>query len=207
MKQHGFSTDEIEIEIGSRRSAWKKQELALETEIDRVEGRNARKFDDVSRAMFRRLNHEAFHAYLENYVYPHDEFDVPRWLNEGLAQVFEHAQLDADTLRVDAPARELLPKLQADLKNQPLSLKKLLRSDESLASAHRNNDTTRRRYLYAWGLAYYLAFHRSGLGTQEFEAYIAKDGRGSPIARFERYFGLPLAEFEQQWRKEMLELR
>lgn len=207
MKQNGFSPDAIELEIGSRRAAWKKQQAALETEIDRVKRLNAGKFDEVSRAMFRRLNHEAFHAYLENYVYPHDEFDMPRWLNEGLAQVFEHAQLDADTLRVDAPARELLPKLQADLKSQPLPLKELLSSDESLASAHSNNETTRRRYLYAWGLAYYLAFHRSGLGSQEFEAYIAKDGRGSPIARFERYVGLPLAEFEQQWRKEMLQLR
>jgi hypothetical protein len=207
MKQNGFSPDDIELEIGSRRSAWKKQQTSLEAEINRVERLNGDKFDEVSRAMFRRLNHEAFHAYLENYVYPHDEFDVPRWLNEGLAQVFEHAQLDADTLRVDAPARDLLPKLQADLKSQPLPLKELLRSDESLAYAHRNNDTTRRRYLYAWGLAYYLAFHRSGLGTKEFEAYIAKGGRGSPIARFERWVELPLGEFEQQWRKEMLKLR
>ena len=207
MKQTGFTPDDIALEIGSRRSAWKKQQAALETEIEKVEDRNAGKFDEVSRAMFRRLHHEAFHAYLENYVYPHDEFDVPRWLNEGLAQVFEHAQLDADTLRVDAPSRELLPKLQADLKNQPLSLKELLSSDDSLVAAHRNNEATRRRYLYAWGLAYYLAFHRSGLGTNEFEAYIAKDGARSPVARFERYVGLPLTEFEQQWRKEMLQLR
>jgi hypothetical protein len=207
MKQNGFSPDDISLEIGSRRSAWKQQQAALEAEIDQVERRNAGKFDEVSRAMFRRLNHEAFHAYLENYVYPHDEFDVPRWLNEGLSQVFEHAQLDADTLRIDAPARDLLPKLQADLKSHPLPLKDLLASDDSLVSAHRNNDATRRRYLYAWGLAYYLAFHRSGLGTKEFESYIAKNGAGSPVARFERWVEMPLAEFEQQWRKEMLQLR
>jgi hypothetical protein len=208
MKQNGFSTDEINFEIGSRRSAWKKQQAALEAEIDQVNRRNAEKFDDVSRAMFRRLNHEAFHAYLENYVYPHDEFDVPRWLNEGLAQVFERAQLDADTLRVDAPARELLPKLQADLKSsKPLPLAKLLASDDTLIAAHRSSDRARRRYLYAWGLAYYLAFHRSELGTKQFEAYITKDGRSSPIASFERYVGLPLDEFEQQWQKEMLQLR
>lgn len=208
MKQNGFKPDDIELEIRSRRSAWQQQQAALEKEIDRVEDRNDGKFDEVSQAMFRRLNHEAFHAYLENYVYPHDEFDVPRWLNEGLAQVFEHAQLDADTLRVDAPARELLPKLQADLKSQqPLSLKELLSSDDSLVSAHGNNDATRRRYLYAWGLAYYLAFHRSGLGANEFEAYIAKGGRGSPVVRFQRWVDLPLAEFEQHWRREMLQLR
>jgi hypothetical protein len=208
MKQAGFTADDIESEIRSRRSAWKQQQAKVEEEIDQVERKNAARFDEVARSMFHRLNHEAFHAYLENYVYPHDDFQVPHWLNEGLAQVFENAQLDADTLRVDAPARDLLPRLQADLKGkQPLSLAELLSSDESLIAAHRNNDATRRRYLYAWGLAHYLAFHRSGLGTKEFESYIAKEDPASPIARFERWVGLPLAEFEQQWRKEMLQLR
>jgi hypothetical protein len=208
MKKNGFSPDDIELEIRSRRSAWKQQQAKLKDEVEQAKWRNAEKFEEVSRAMFRRLNHEAFHAYLENYVYPHNEFNVPRWLNEGLAQVFENAQLDADTLRVDAPARALLPKLQADLKSrEPLPLKELLSSDDSLVSAHRSNNTTRRRYLYAWGLAYYLAFHRDGLGTKEFEAYIAKQSPASPVARFERWVDLPLAEFEQQWRKEMLQLR
>ena len=49
--------------------------------------------------MFRRLAHEAFHAYLETYVYPRQAYDVPRWLNEGLAQTFEAGLLeDADVL-------------------------------------------------------------------------------------------------------------
>lgn len=208
MKQAGFTPDDIQTEIRSRRSAWKQQEEKLIIEIDRVKERNEAKFEEVARAMFRRLNHEAFHAYLENHVYPHDEFAVPRWLNEGLAQVFEYAQLDADTLRVDAPARELSPRLQADLKSrQPLSLAELLTSDESLLAAHRNTNAARRRYLYAWGLAYYLAFHRSELGTKDFESYIAKDDPAAPIKRFERWVDMPLADFEQQWRKDMLQLR
>jgi hypothetical protein len=209
MKKSGFGPDDIEAEVRARRSAWNQQQAKLEREIEQAEQKNAEKFDEVARAMFRRLNHEAFHAYLENYVFPHGRYALPRWLNEGLAQVFEHAQLDADTLRIDAPARDLLPRLQADLKKQPLALADLLRDDESLVAAHRNNDATRRRYLYAWGLAYYLAFQRSGLGTQGFEAYVAKSAetRISPIARFERFVATPLPEFEQQWRKEMLQLR
>ena len=30
-------------------------------------------------------------------------YDVPRWLNEGLAQTFEAGLLEADTLRIDTP--------------------------------------------------------------------------------------------------------
>ena len=64
--------------------------------------------------MFVRLFHEAFHAYLENYVYPQTDHDVPRWLNEGLAQVFEGGQLESGSLRLDAPDTARLKLLQED---------------------------------------------------------------------------------------------
>lgn len=97
-------------------------------------------------------------------------------------------------------------RLQADLKGpHPLSLAELLSDEESLTAAHRVGESTRRRYLYAWGLAYHLAF---GLGTKQFEAYVAVDPKNtSPIARFEHWIGRPLAEFEPQWRKAMLQLK
>ena len=45
--------------------------------------------------MFRRLYHEAFHAYLDNYVYESPGYEIPTWLNEGLAQVFAAGLLEA----------------------------------------------------------------------------------------------------------------
>ena len=38
-------------------------------------------------------------------VYNPATHDVPRWLNEGLAQVFEGGQLESGSLRIDAPDR------------------------------------------------------------------------------------------------------
>jgi hypothetical protein len=209
MKRAGFGTEEIESEVRSRRAAWKAQQEQLGAAIDEANQRNAAQFEEVARSMFKRLNHEAFHAYLENYVYPHGRFDLPRWLNEGLAQVFENAQLDADTLRIDAPAKELLARLQADLKgNKPLALAELLSDDESLIAAHRTQRGTQRRYLYAWGLAYYLAFHQGQLNSPGFEEYVTRGAAdASPIQRFERWTKRSLADFESQWRRDMLELR
>jgi hypothetical protein len=209
MKQAGFSSEEIEAEVRSRRAAWKTQHDQLEAAIKEAARKNAARFDSVSRTMFRRLNHEAFHAYLENYVYPRQEADLPRWLNEGLAQIFETAQLDADTLRIDAPSKELLARLQADLRSpSPLSLKELLTADDALLAGHGTRREAQRHYLYAWGLAWHLAFHREGLASGSLDEYVAKTAaERTPIARFERWTGRPLAEFEAEWRREMLSLR
>lgn len=206
MKKAGFTGDEIEAEIRARRSAWKVQQEKLEQEIESAHKANAAKFDALAAGMFRRLNHEAFHAYLENFAYDSDTHRVPRWLNEGLAQVFEHAQLDADTLRIDAPAADLLARLQADLKRpDPLPLDDLLTREQSFTAMHSRQAAAERRYLYAWGLAHYLTFDRAGLNTPKFAEYIAASGpTDKPIARFERWVGRPLPEFETQWRSAML---
>src|SRR5207249_622937 len=59
--------------------------------IKMAEDRNTDGYHQERRRMFRRLFHEAFHAYLNTFVYPPEEGEMPRWFNEGLAQVFEVA--------------------------------------------------------------------------------------------------------------------
>src|SRR6516225_9397706 len=52
-------------------------------------------FKEATRHLFQTLYHEAFHAYLVNFVYPPEDGEAPRWLNEGLAQIFETAIVEA----------------------------------------------------------------------------------------------------------------
>ena len=110
-------------------------------DLDRCDRRAAQDFQASTRQVFARVYHEAFHAYLENCVYPHRQYDVPRWLNEGLAVTFEGGILEADTLRVDAPNAAALKRLKADLAGpHPLSLQRLLSTDAGAfpaASRHR----------------------------------------------------------------------
>lgn len=68
--------------------------------MDDADKYNEKIFHDATRELFQTLYHEAFHAYLGSFVYPSAEFDVPRWLNEGLAQIFETAIVEAGDLRV-----------------------------------------------------------------------------------------------------------
>jgi len=170
------------------------------TQIARCDHQNGRMFDDVTRQMFVRLYHEAFHAYLESYVYPHGRCDVPLWLNEGLAMVCEGGQLESDTLRIDAPNAVALKRLKADLNGEePLGLEQILSAGQRQFSAHGDAG---RYYVYAWGLAHWLTFHNSLPDRSALDRYVRRgDGLGGPVERFEELVDMPLAQFERGWRR------
>jgi hypothetical protein len=183
----------------------------LENQINVAERKNLDEFNRVTQAMFVRLFHEAFHAYLENYVYPHADHDVPSWLNEGLAQVFEGGQLESGSLRLDAPDAARLKLLQQDLRSpQVLPLSEVLSADEGkfLGLHPGGTQASQRYYLYSWGLAYYLAFRQPLLETAALDHYVEKGtGSRSPLDRFQTLVGMPFSEFEANWRTEMLKMK
>jgi hypothetical protein len=208
LRQKCYGDAEIEQETKLRIAVWQRQYDAAMTALDRLDQQNDAKFADVARLMFVQLYHEAFHAYIENYVYPQREAPLPRWLNEGLAQIFEASQFDADTLRVDAPDRERLTRLQDDLKSDsmldPIDL--LTATENDFLSDHARAHS-QRQYLYAWGLAYYLTFQQNILSSPTLDAYVANPEHYAPAANFTRLIGMPLPKFQRLWRQAMLELR
>jgi len=190
---------------------WAREKKDVEVKLATCEKKNMRQFDAVTRVMFARLFHEAFHVYLDNYVYPHDTHDVPRWLNEGLAQIFESGQMESGTLRLDAPDAARLKLLQNDLRTAPnLPLTELLSADGSrfLVSHPGGAAASQRYYLYSWGLAYYLTFRQPLLETPALDRYVQRtSAKTPPIERFERLVGMPLDKFEKLWRAEMLKMK
>jgi hypothetical protein len=197
------------LQLAQTRWANTLQQLAQQIKIG--DRKDLEQFDKVTQRMFARLFHEAFHAYLENYVYPQSSHDVPRWLNEGLAQIFESGQLESGTLRLDAPDAERLRTLQADLKAAPmLSLSDLLTADGSqfLVSHPGGEKASQRYYLYSWGLAYYLAFRQPLMETPALDRYVDRSAAtADPVARFQRLVGGPLPQFEHRWRADMLSMK
>jgi hypothetical protein len=214
-------SDDLErsgVPAGERRNTrlaaerkWKEKLNEVYGRMQAIERSNGTQFDLVTKEMLVRLYHEAFHAYLENFVYPRERFQVPRCLNEGLAQVFEEGLLELGTLRLDAPSRERLSKLQADLRTAPrLPLAELLTADAGAFLVSHSSDprVSERHYLYSWGLAQYLAMREPVLETARLDGYVdPKNREDNPVARFERLVGMPLAKFEAKWREEMLALK
>ena len=174
----------------------------LEQKTEDFDRQNEATLEQQAGRVLALLRHEAFHAYLENYVYPQSEHDVPRWLNEGLAQMFEHSRLEADLLRVDVPDKAVLARLANDLAARPATLAQVLSADHrSYLISHQGDRDSQLNYAYAWGLAHYLTFVRPVFGGAALDQYVSKSAAGDePIARFERLVDQPLAEFEDQWR-------
>jgi hypothetical protein len=180
------------------------QILRDRAEMKRVTRKNDQVFELASQRLFQILYHEAFHAYLANFVYPGEDV-VPRWLNEGLAQLFETAVVEVGELRVGHVDQVRLGKVQALanrgdlvavadlLKAGPTQFQVVHASDRQLAD---------RYYLTSWALAFYLLVQRQALADpRKLDRYVrALQGGTKPQAAFRQLTGLPLRRFEKEFR-------
>ncbi len=168
-----------------------------------TEKRNKAAFAMAKQRLFQRLYHEAFHAYLANFVYPPAEAEVPLWLNEGLAQIFETAIFEVGELRIGHADKDRLDAVNAALKSSTLlSVTELLRSGPGQFQVARSSAqlVADRHYLASWALAFHLTFERKVLGGKAMDAYVRSLKRGTdPLQAFQDLVGQPLPEFEKAY--------
>jgi hypothetical protein len=201
--------DECENEL---RKAYKGEipedlKATLTEQRRRIQAAEARNRETLARAqqrLFQRLFHEAFHAYLLNFVYPQRDGGLPRWLNEGLAQIFETAVFEIGELRIGHADKERLQAIRKALGNDDLpSLTDLLRSGSKQFQVAHDGDKqiSDRYYLASWGLAFYLTFDRKLLGTPALDSYVSELKRGTdPLEAFRELTGKPLTAFDADFR-------
>ena len=179
--------------------------------INAIMHQNEEAFARARRRLVQRLYHEAFHAYLSNYVYTPADGEAPRWLNEGLAQVFETAVYEVGELRVGRPDKDRLDAVHAAIaKGTLLPTADLLRADyKQFAVAHASEqEASDRYYLASWALAFDLAFNRKLLGTKALDDYVHALKRGTaPLDAFRDLIDEPLADFEKEHLEYLKSLR
>ena len=186
--------------------------------------KNGEKFDAAAARLFAVLYHEAFHAYAATFVYPpltveqvkdgKGTGELPRWLNEGLAQLFETAVVEAGELRADHADPVRLEKVKDAIRGKnnlrlvPLA-ELMTAGKESFLTKHADETTSANRaYLTCWAAAYYLTFERRLLGTEKFRVYlISLNSGGDPRLAFEALVDKPLAVFERDWDAYLLKLQ
>ena len=180
-------------------------------QIAAARNKNEELFQTATKQLFQTLYHEAFHAYLANFVYPPGSYRVPAWLNEGLAQIFETALVEAGEIRVGhADPVRLEGMRNAILKRKVIPLVDLLRSGSSqFVIAHRaDRKLADRHYLTAWALAHYLTFERRLLGTRALDNFLlALTREADPVSSFVQMIGQPLPQFETDFHNYLLRLQ
>jgi hypothetical protein len=185
--------------------------LDLRGKVAALNKQNDEQFEAATRQLFRALYHEAFHAYLANFVYPAAEAEVPRWLNEGLAQIFETAVIEAGELRVGRADPDRLAHAQKALSHHDLvPLTDLLRSkpNKFVVQHASDQETSDRYYLTSWAVAFYLTFDRRLLGTRAMNDYVHGLRRGTDaVGAFEGLVGQAPPRFEAAFTQYLSELR
>jgi hypothetical protein len=181
--------------------------------MDYNEKLSEKAFDTATRRLFQTLYHEAFHAYLDNFVYPPREGEVARWLNEGLAQIFESGIVEAGELRVGHADAERLTRAKTILRSQGtglVPLADLLRSGprQFLVQHGSDQQVSNSYYLTSWALAFFLTFDRHLLGTPKLDEYVTACKRGTdPLEAFRDLTGEPLSKVEKDFHEYVLKLR
>lgn len=188
------------------------QELVLlRAKLDKADKENTEAFERATGRLFQTLYHEAFHAYLAGFVYAPAGYAVPRWLNEGLAQIFETAILEAGELRVGHADPERLRQVKEALrKKQMVAVEDLLKAepDKFLVGHANQQQVSDSYYLGSWALAFYLTFAQRKLGTPELDEYICSLRSGAPPQdAFCKLMGEPLPAFEESFHRYLRNLR
>ena len=210
LRKSGMSNGDVGRELTKVRGQFKQQVDKKNEELRQSDAQIERLFKQAAGQMLVRLYHEAFHAYVRNWVFPRPQYDIPSWLDEGLAVLFEGGLLEGDKLRVDAPNPVVLKKLKADMAGpDPLALSDLLAAGQGNfhIAAAAQPEAADRYYVNAWGLAYYLTFEQRLLTGPALEKYLrSENARLAPAVRLRLLTGLPLGQFEAKWRRYISEL-
>ena len=211
--QHKQIRADLESKRADYAKLYKGRELARVTQpitdaflrLDRADELNTDRFNKATLQLFATLYHESFHAYLAGFVYPPQQGELPRWLNEGLAQIFETAILDGKELRVGhADPNRLTRAKEMAGKGELVPVADLIKSGSKqfLLSHIVDRQASDRHYLTSWAVAFYLMFEKRLLGSEAMDEYVKRLGEGAdPKAAFEELIGTPLPKFEPAFRK------
>jgi len=195
------------------RNRWQREQEAMLAQVATARRDNAARVADARRAFAARLTHEAWHAYADRRLVGSGRRPLPLWLDEGLAQVFETAALEAGELRLDAPDPTRLKALQELLAGRGAPpLVDLLKAGQGqfLVGHAGGRKASQQSYLMAWGLAFPLAVLEPVLAPTSLAAIcepVAGGDESARVVEFERLVGMPIADFDTAWRRRMLGLR
>jgi hypothetical protein len=162
-------------------------------------------------AIRRTLQHEAFHQFAHSVISP----NMPVWLNEGLAQVFEEAVWNGSNFSLEQVPPRRIRQLQEDLRLRRLVKFETLMGLAPMEWAKRlevDHATGATQYNQAWAMTYFLINARDENDGYRYRQRLLKmlellhDGI-DPDEAFRRAFGQNIAGFEKRFMEYAREMR
>lgn len=155
------------------------------------------------RKTFEVLQHEGFHQFAWHAIGP----SLPVWLNEGLAQYFEHAVIDEEgRMTLGLTSRSRIERVKAAIqRNDTLPISQLMHvSSEQWASVLREKpDRANLLYAQSWSLAYFLIHGDHGEHQPKLLDYLKRLSRGerSDDAVFMAFGKNGIESLADDWRR------
>jgi len=148
--------------------------------------------------LLRLLRHEGLHQFM----YTHVTKRCPPWINEGLAECFEHGFEGGRGFRLDIIPQKHITSLREAVRNHRLiPLQKLLTLEqEEWNSNLENRPLALLQYAQAWSVVYYVMFKESAGNGDILMNYlggIKKGKRGEDALRYA--FGEEFDAFRKGW--------
>lgn len=187
-----------------------KQLQQVQWQLLSIDSDNESVYAKLQAGFFAILYHEAFHAYLDQWVFPTEKHQVPRWLNEGLAQLFENAFVEIDELRIGRIDEKRLAAIQdAVRQGRFMTIRELVQAPTQQFMVRHSADSFEadRHYQASWALAHFLTLDLKLLSSPAMVKYVTLPVESDEIKRFEQLVGMPLAECEARLKAYLLRLR
>lgn len=171
-----------------------------------MSGRNllASFLEDQGRDTLRRtLQHEAFHQFAHLVISP----DLPVWLNEGLAQVFEEAVWNGTNFTLEQVPPRRVRQLNDDLKNRRLVRFDVLMHmspEEWARRLQEDRGEGALQYNQSWAMVYFLINATDEHGGLRYRQRLLEmlkrlHDRENPVAAFEAAFGNNIDGFQKRF--------
>lgn len=197
-----------EREANKQLVKWEQPIKEIQEKIRQLNRRNDNVFDQYVSLMLQTLYHEGFHAFLGQFLFDEELVkDVPLWLNEGLAQYFEHARVEGPRLilgREDEAKTALLRKFHRQ--NTLIPLRKMITAGSKDYMVHKIGDAERstKNYLQAWWLVRMLG-EKGRLKKKHLDAFVKALAAGkSPEEALPILSGMTNDELEEEFKNSLL---
>lgn len=156
------------------------------------------------------LQHEAFHQFAHARISP----NLPIWVNEGLAQLFEEGIWTGRAFSIGQVPPRRLRQLRADLAGNRLTpFRDFLKlDDKTWADAFTDRERVATQYNQAWAMVHFLVYATGPDGTPRFRSRfvqflrLVSQGQNADVA-WTRAFSDNHAGFEARFREWAAELR